>query len=348
MCTNFLRLFPLSFYKILIIELTGFGASETVAQIPPRLESISQELAGQQLARDAHLVAIQEQTTAIGAVGESVTRLSGGANTTQAGIEELLSAAAANNLQHRVAIQEQNTVIGAVGEGVTRLSGGLDTAQAGIQALISSSAANHLQHRVTIQEHTTAIRAVGEDISRLSGGLNTTQAGIEALLSATATNDLQQRAMMSQILELITGLSLGNQSSSRIVPVQDGGGPQHEEAHLATSEPCNEFMNIITRLDNRVKDSSLQGRLAPAKAKDILCDLLLALELIKPEKSFKATVIAGSTDPGVCPACGGRHIGDLQTTMTTMHGALSQACQVTVNDLSKDLRRSCALDDIRS
>ncbi len=107
-------------------------------------------------------------------------------------------------------------------------------------------------------------------------------------------------------------------------------------------------MNIITRLGNRVNDNGLQGRVARANAKDILRDLLLALELIKSEKSLEAAVISGSIDPGVCPACGERHIGDLQTTMTTMYASLSQACQVTVNDLSKGLRKNCLLGDIRS
>ena len=185
-------------------------------------------------------------------------------------------------------------------------------------------------------------------MTRLSGGLETTQAEIQALLSATATNDLQHRAMMEHILQLVTGLSLSNQTSSRGVHVEGGGVSQHEETHPAKSEPCAELTNIVARLGNRVNDDGLQGRVAPAMAKDILCDLLLALELIKSERSLEATVIAGSIAPGVCPACGGRHIGDLQTTMTTMYAALSQACQVTVNDLSKNLRRSCSLDDIRS
>jgi hypothetical protein len=202
-------------------------------------------------------------------------------------------------------------------------------------------------HLVVLKEQTVAIGAIDEGITRLSGALETTRTTIQATSSASANSHLETHALLRQMLQQLTGLSLGVQGPSRVVEVQDDGvtrSPLHEEAHLAdlkSEQPCKELTDIITRLCNRVTDNELQGRIVLREAQDIICDLLLALEVMKSEEFLQAACESGLVDRGVCSTCTRRHISDLRTTLTEVSAALVPARQVAVNDTGKGLEGDC-------
>ncbi len=154
------------------------------------------------------------------------------------------------------------------------------------------------------------------------------QTTMETLSSASATNHIETRDLLSQILQVVTSLSVGNQASSRVVEVQDENearGLSEKEAHAANGEPCKELTDIVTRLHARVDNNQLQGKIVSGEAKGIVKDLMLALEMMSSEEFLQ----------GVCSTCRGSHVCDLQTSLTTVHAALLPTRQVLVNDGGK-------------
>ena len=143
------------------------------------------------------------------------------------------------------------------------------------------------------------------------------QATIQTLSSASAANHSETHDLLSQILQMVTSLSVGNQASSRVVEVQD------EEAHVANGEPCKELTDIVTRLHARVDGNHLQGKIVSGEAKDIVKDLLLVLDMMSSEFL------------DVCSTCCGSHVGDLRDSLTTVHAALVPTRQIMVNDVGR-------------
>ena len=154
------------------------------------------------------------------------------------------------------------------------------------------------------------------------------QTTIETLSSASATNHSETHDLLSQILQMVTNLSVGNQASSRVVEVQDEDVTKNlsdEEARVANGEPCKELTDIVTRLHARVDGNQLQGKIVSGQAKDIVKDLLLALEMMSSEEFLQ----------GICSTCSGSHVCDLRTSLTTVHAALLPTRQVMVNDVGR-------------
>ena len=98
-----------------------------------------------------------------------------------------------------------------------------------------------------------------------------------------------------------------------------------EEAGVANGEPCKELMDIVTRLHARVDDNQLQGRIMLGEAKDIVRDLLLALEMMSSEDFLQ----------GICSTCCGSLVCDLRASLTTVHAALLPTRQVMVNGVGR-------------
>ena len=74
------------------------------------------------------------------------------------------------------------------------------------------------------------------------------------------------------------------------------------------------------------------------EAKDIINDLLLALELMKSDDFLQAGVVSSLVvDPDTCSTCRGSHTADLQTSLTTAYEALLPNRQLMVNHTSMDL-----------
>lgn len=168
------------------------------------------------------------------------------------------------------------------------------------------------------------------------------QATMQAMSSASATNHVEIRNLMEQILQAVTQPSLGNQSSGRVIEVQDDDGmakiPCHnEEAHPAKPKRllCKELMDIVTQLCNRVHHNQLQGKIGSGEAKDIIRDLLSALEMMRSDEFLEAEGLSGLVNRCICSTCSRRHIDELRSGLTTIHEALSPMRQVTVNDVGR-------------
>ena len=154
------------------------------------------------------------------------------------------------------------------------------------------------------------------------------QTRMESLSSATATNHIETREILSQILQVVTSLSVGNQALSRVIEVQDQDVPKglsDKKAHASNGEPCAELTDIVTRLHARVDDNKLQGKIMSGEAKGIVKDLLLALETMSSEEFLQ----------GICSTCRESHVCDLRTSLTTVHAALLPTRQVMVNDVGR-------------
>ncbi len=165
------------------------------------------------------------------------------------------------------------------------------------------------------------LQSVENGVTNLAGGFGTMQTTLETLSSASAANHSETHLMLSQLLQMVAGLSVANQASSRVVEVHD------EEEHAANGEPCKELMDIVTRLHARVDSNQLRGKIVSGEAKDIVKDLLLVLKMMSSEFL------------DVCSTCCGSHVGDLRTSLTTVHAALVPTRQVTVNDTGKSTNR---------
>jgi hypothetical protein len=136
-------------------------------------------------------------------------------------------------------------------------------------------------------------------------------------------------------------MSLGNQSPGRVIEVQDervaARSPPDEGAHLAKNKSCRELENIITRLCNLVDDIQPQGRRMAREGKDLIGDLLQALELLRSEEFLQAGVMSSLIDQGVCSTCDRCHLPDLGESLTTVYSSLWLTRQVTVNAVGKEL-----------
>ena len=85
-----------------------------------------------------------------------------------------------------------------------------------------------------------------------------------------------------------------------------------------------------------VNDNQLQGKLMSGDAKNIVSDLLVALEMMNSEDFFQAGVVPDLVDQGICSTCCKRHLDDLRTSLATVHAALVPTRQLMLNDTGKN------------
>jgi hypothetical protein len=196
-------------------------------------------------------------------------------------------------------------------------------------------------HHAVFREQTASLGAVEEGITRLDGNLETMGETMRTIASASTTS----HNMLEEILQQVVRLTLSNQASSDAVKVQ--------RARMATSspspvksEPCKELLSTITRLCSRVNDNRLQGRIKSREAKDIIGDLLLALELMKSGEFLQAGVVSSLVDQEICWTCRRRHSSDLRTSLTTAYEALLPTRQITVNHVGKAFIKRLDYDNL--
>jgi len=294
--------------------------SNAVLDVPVRLNSISDQLATERGAREAHVAILTQQTTTLQSVEESIAHLSSGFGTMQTAVRTMSSACIPARL---------DSICG-------ELSAARDARDT---------------HLAAVNEQKTALQTVEGGITRLGGGLQTMQAAVQSMSLAAAANQAEILASLEQVLQKVAGLSLGNQTSNRVVEVQEGVAKSlpDRQADAAKREPCKELTNIITRLCNRVNDSQLQGKVMSGDAKGIVSDLLLALDMVSSEEFFQANVVPGLVDQGICSACCKGHWADLRSSLATVHAALVPTRQLRLNDTGKDSRwiiRFCTFSGI--
>lgn len=146
---------------------------------------------------------------------------------------------------------------------------------------------------------------------------------------------LEDSGSLNQILRLVTKLALRDQGSSRVDDIQDEevpGNLARERTHRARNEPCEELINVITRVCCLVDDVQPQGRWVGKDVSDIKRDLLQTLELLRSQEFLQTEVMCDLINQSICPTCAGRHLEDLQESLMSVHSALSSSRQLMVND----------------
>ncbi len=186
-----------------------------------------------------------------------------------------------------------------------------------------------------MERQITRIGAIEEGIIRLDGGLVTARQEIQALSLASATHHLEHGAILEQILQQVARLSVGYQASSQVSQAPNDGTSQAEEVQLVKRNPFEELLNIISRLCDQVKGNRLQGRIMSGEAKDVIGDLMLALDLIKSEEFLKAVGTPLLADQDLSPAWDASQTQELQEALATVCAELMLARKVAVNDAGK-------------
>lgn len=284
-------------------------ASNAVLDIPSRLDSVSAQLAAERTVRETHVAVLDRQTTTLQSIDESIARLSNGVETVQAAVQQMSPATIPARLDS--------------------MNGELAAARVARKT-----------HDEALKEQKAVLQTVEGGITRLGSGFETMQTSFQTMSSTSASNQAEILASLEQILQKVTGLSLGNQSSSRVVEMQDESTaklPSDQQADVVKADPCEELTNIITRLCHRVNDNQLQGRIMAGDAKDIVNDLVLALETMSSETFFQANMAPGLVSRGICSTCCKAHWADLRDSLATVHAALVPTRQLRLNDTGKAL-----------
>ncbi len=214
----------------------------------------------------------------------------------------------------------------------------------GIPSQLDSIAATQetaeLAHIEIFNEQIQQTRTLGVVENGIKHVDRTTAIIQEAVRTASLTSEashLRTQVMLEQILQQFTTFSPGDRSSSRVIEEGDEsmtGSLQDEETSPVENKPCQGLASLISRVCSLVDDNQLQGRVASGEARDILSNLLQALEQMKSEQFLYAEVHSALFER-ICSTCRRRHLDDLGESLTSIYAALLSTWQVAVNTVGK-------------